>query len=99
MIGHKACDLRFRQIARPAARADAGAEQHFADVDVAKTRHDVLIQQRRLDRRAAALQPGGEVGFVEVVAQGFGAKVGQQRMLLGRGRSASGPSRQSGGRR
>ncbi len=61
-----------------AARRATGMKERLADVDVAKTGHDALVQQRGLDRRALALQRGGQVGAVEAVAQGLRAQTLQQ---------------------
>src|SRR5262245_24028943 len=51
---------RFRALAGNGRRQpflrDARTEQRLADIDVAEPRHDALIQQRRLDRRAFAFQ-------------------------------------------
>lgn len=51
---HKAGAAFGRQLARKLLGRDAGAEQDLADIDIAKAGDEVLIQQRRFDRRAAA---------------------------------------------
>ena len=57
-----------------------GAKQHFGHIDIAQPRDDPLIEQRRLDRGCAALQPLGQIIFVEIVAERLGAKPRQEPM-------------------
>ena len=49
---------------------DPRTVQRLVDVDVAQTRHHSLIEQRLLDRDAAALQASREVVASERVAAG-----------------------------
>ena len=70
-----------------------GAEQRLADIDVAQPGDDLLVQQRRLDRRALAGQRGGQAGRGERRVQRLRPQVRQQpvRVLL----RASAPDRPS----
>ena len=64
---------------------DARPEQDLADVDIAQTRHHMLIQQRRFDRAALTRQPGDQMRLVEIIAQRLWPQNGQQGMGLGGG--------------
>ena len=61
------------------ARADPGAEQRLAGIDVAETGEHPLIEQRRLDRGRAAAQYRAQLGAGD--AEGFGAQVPEPRMI------------------
>ncbi len=67
-----------------ALRPDAGAEERFRDIDIAKPRHHLLIEQRRLDRRPLARERAGQNRAAEIIAERLGPKTGQQRMAARR---------------
>ncbi len=71
----------------PALRAGwmRGAVQGFADVDIAKTCDNMLIQQGGFDRGVATLEPRDEVVFVKTIAKRFRAKSRQQGVAVGAG--------------
>ena len=66
--------------ARRAARRDARAEQSLARVDVAHADHDLRIHDEMLDGDRALAGGAVEVLRVEVLAQGLGRELGEQRM-------------------
>ncbi len=80
--GHKGGGIFH--IARKAGRGQAGAVQHFADIDIAKPRHDALIQQRRFDRGFAPSKARRKIRPVKAIAQRLWPKTRQQGMRLGR---------------
>lgn len=63
-----------------AVRGDPRPEQALRSVDVAHAGDDALIEQCRLDRRPATLQPGGKIGGIEQRAERIGAEAHQHRM-------------------
>ena len=64
------------------------AEQRLADVDVAEPRHDPLVQQRRLDRRVAALAAAPRGRFRRSRCRAAPARGRPAADALGRRRSA-----------
>jgi demethylmenaquinone methyltransferase / 2-methoxy-6-polyprenyl-1,4-benzoquinol methylase len=76
----EAVDSGFREVTGKGKGADPGAEQGFANVDIAQTRDDALIQKRGFDRGAAASQTRRKVGFVEIIPKGLRPKSRQQGM-------------------
>ena len=65
-----------------AQRADAGAKQRLADIDIAQTGDVLLVQQRCLDRRALAGQGGRQAGDRKIVAQRLRAQPRQQTVCV-----------------
>jgi hypothetical protein len=63
-------DLLCVQAIRRFAGVDSRAVQRLVDVDVAQPRDHSLIEQRLLDRDAAALQASGEIIASKIVAAG-----------------------------
>ncbi len=61
---------------------EAGAEQRFAHVDVAEAGDDALVHQERLEVHLLAAGPPGEIGRVQVVAEGLDAKAAKEGVLL-----------------
>ncbi len=82
--GHQRVDARRGNPACKAQRRDAGAVEHLADIDIAEARNDPLVEERGLDRGLAPLEAGGEVGFVEGIAERFWPDIGQQPMTIER---------------
>ena len=62
----------------------AGAVERFANVDIAQARDQVLIQERRLDRRGLPGQTRDQIAFGEPVPQRLRPDVGQQGMAVRR---------------
>ncbi len=60
-------------------------KEGFADVNIAQSRNDSLIQKGGFDRRVATLEGLGEIGFVKGVAQWLWPQLGQKGMRLGAG--------------
>lgn len=83
---HQTGGLGPAQAAGAASGVDTGAEQHLADIDIAQPRHQMLIEQRGLDRRVAPGKPRHQIGFVKFIAQRLWPQHRQQRMRLRRGR-------------
>ena len=69
---------------RQPQRRNPGAEQRFADIDVAQPGDHRLVQQRRLDRRLLAASAASSTAAVNPSSSGSGPKPGQQavRVLL-----------------
>lgn len=81
--GGKAGDLFALDAAAGAGGVDAGAEERFADVDVAEAGDETLIEEERLGGGGAARKGGGEHGGVEIGAERFGADSGEERVGFG----------------
>ncbi len=62
-------------------RPQSGLEKGFADVDIAKSGHHRLIEQRRFQRGFFAPEGLGKRFGGELIRQRLGAQMGQQRML------------------
>ncbi len=75
-----------RDAAGLAHRAYPRAVEHFADIDVAQTCDDSLIEKRRLDGRVPPREPPGQVGFVKTIAEWFRADSGQKPVSVEIGR-------------
>ena len=65
---------RRRPCRGQAPRADAGAEQRLAHIDIAKPGDDPLVQQRRLDRRALAGSAADSTAGVNASPSGSGPR-------------------------
>ena len=61
---------------------EAGAEERFAHVDVAEAGDDALVHQEGLEVDFLAACPPGEIGRVQVVAQGLDAQAAKESVLF-----------------
>ena len=61
---------------------EAGAEQRLAHVDVAEAGDDALVHQEGLEVDLLAACPPGEIGRVQVVAQGLDAEAAEEGVLF-----------------
>ena len=64
-----------------ASRRHTGAEQRLADIDIAESGNDPLIEQRRFDRGYLARELREKVGTIEFSFERLRAEPGQQRVL------------------
>ena len=85
----------FDSAIRRRRRPDPGAEQRFVGVDIANANDEMIVHQRKLDRRRAAPRRAPQIVGVAGRVERLGTEPREQRMGLG-GRRAPRASRRSG---
>lgn len=89
----KVFETLARDSSRRASWIDAGPKKRFADIDIAKSGHQALVQKGALDRRTPAFERASKIGRAECVGERLWPQTTEQpvRIELGRWCQVNGP--------